>query len=90
MKKLTFISLVTLTCNFDVALNKRNAGQGYVFCMWLFSCTVLMSLDCQKTVSNTKCYPSITIERPMNLLTLTSAQRITVTIFHKFWLSITL
>ena len=32
-----FISPVTLTSYFDVALNKRNAGQGSVFCVWVFS-----------------------------------------------------
>ena len=32
-----FISQVTLTSYFDVTLNKRNVGQGYVFCVWLFS-----------------------------------------------------
>ena len=37
--------------------------------------------DCQKTVSKTKCYPSTTIERPTNLSTVTSTQRITVSIF---------
>ena len=43
-----FISPVTLTSYFDVALNKRNAGQESVFCVWLFSCNDLMSLDVRK------------------------------------------
>ena len=33
----TFISLETLTSYFDVALNKRNAGQGSVFYVCSFS-----------------------------------------------------
>ena len=32
-----FISPETLTSYFDVALNKRNAGEGSVFCIWLVS-----------------------------------------------------
>ena len=39
-----FISLVTLTSYFDVALNKHNAGPWSVFCVWLFSCNDSMSL----------------------------------------------
>ena len=59
-----FISPVTLTSYFDVALNKRNAGQESVFCVWLFSCNDSMSLDVTKTVSEIQCYLSTTIERP--------------------------
>ena len=33
-----FISPKTVTSYFDVALNNRNAGQGSVFLVWLFSC----------------------------------------------------
>ena len=60
MKKVNtiFISPETLTHYFDVAWNKRNAGEGPVFCVWLFS-----SNGCQKTVSETKCYLSTMIER---------------------------
>ena len=36
---------------------------------------------CQKTVFETKCYLSTKIERPTYLSTLTSAQRITISIF---------
>ena len=43
-----FISPVTLTSYFDVALNKRNAGQESVFCVWLFSCNDSMSPDVTK------------------------------------------
>ena len=68
-----FILPVTLTSYFDVALNKRYAGQGSVFCVWLFSCS-----DSVPTVSETNCYLSIIIERPTYLSNLTSAQRITV------------
>ena len=38
-----FISPETLTSYFDVALNKRNAGQGSVFYVWSFSCNDSMS-----------------------------------------------
>ena len=49
MKKLTiFIAPVTFKSYFDVALNKCNAGQGSVFCVWLFSCNELMSLAVRK------------------------------------------
>ena len=75
------ISLETLTSYFEVALNKRNAGQGSVFYAWSFSCNDSISLACQKTVSETKCYLSTKIERPTNLSTLTSAQRITMSKF---------
>ena len=37
-----------LTSYFDVALNKRNAGQGSVFCVWLFSCKDSMCLTVRK------------------------------------------
>ena len=43
-----FIPPETLTSCFDVALNKRNAGQGVVFCVWLFSCNSSMSLAFRK------------------------------------------
>ena len=33
-----FISPETLTSYFDVALNKRNTGQGALFRVWLFPC----------------------------------------------------
>ena len=39
-----FISPETLTSNFDVALNRRNAGQGSVFYVWSFSCNDSISL----------------------------------------------
>ena len=49
MKQLTiFISPVSLTSYFDVTLNKRNAGQGSVFCVWLLSCKDSMSLAVRK------------------------------------------
>ena len=59
-----FISPETLTSYFDVALNKRNVGQGSVFYVWSFSYK-----DCQKTVSETKCYLSTKIEPPTYLST---------------------
>ena len=40
--------------------------------------------DCQKTVSETQCYLSTKIQRPTYLSTLTSAQRITISIFLYF------
>ena len=43
-----FISPMTLMSYFDVGLNKRNAGQGSVFCEWLFSCNNSMSLAVRK------------------------------------------
>ena len=70
----------TLTSYFDVALNKRNAGQGSVFYVWSFSCNDSVS-GSQKTVSETKCHLSIKIERPTYLSTLTLAKRITMSIF---------
>ena len=39
-----FISPETLTSYFDVALNKRNTGQGSVFYVWSFSCNDSTSL----------------------------------------------
>ena len=39
-----FISPVTFTSYFDVALSKHNEGQGSVFCVWLLSCKDSMSL----------------------------------------------
>ena len=38
------ISPETATSYFDVALNKRNAGQGSVFYVWSFSCNVSICL----------------------------------------------
>ena len=43
-----FISPETLTSYFDVALNKRNAGQGSVVYVWSFSCNDSMSLASRK------------------------------------------
>ena len=43
-----FISPVTLTSYFDVALNKRNAGQGSAFGVWLCSCNDSISLGVRK------------------------------------------
>ena len=43
-----FISLETLTSYFDIALNKRNAGQGAVFRVWLFPCNDSMTLAVRK------------------------------------------
>ena len=43
-----FISLETLTSDFDVKLNKRNADQGAVFRVWLFSCHGSMFLAVRK------------------------------------------
>ena len=50
MKKIDtiFISPVTFTSYFDVALNKRNAGQGSVLCVWLFSYNDSMSMAVKK------------------------------------------
>ena len=39
-----FTSPEMLTSYFDVALNKRNAGQGSVFYLWLFTCNDSISL----------------------------------------------
>ena len=39
-----FIAPETLTSYFDVALSKRNAGQGAIFRVWLFPCNDSMSL----------------------------------------------
>ena len=43
-----YLSPVTLTSYFDVTLNKCNAGQGSVFCVWLLSCKDSMSLAVRK------------------------------------------
>ena len=43
-----FISSETLTSYCYVAFNERNAGQGSVFRVWLFSCNDLMSLAVRK------------------------------------------
>ena len=43
-----FISPEMLTSYFDIALNKRNAGQGSVFYVWSFSCKDSMSLVVRK------------------------------------------
>ena len=43
-----FISPVMLTSYFDVALNKRTAGQGDVFRVWLFPCNDSMSVAVRK------------------------------------------
>ena len=49
MKKFTiFISPETLTSSFDVALNKRDAGEGPVFRVWLFSSNGSTSLAVRK------------------------------------------
>ena len=75
MKKVNiiFISPETLTSYFDVALNKRIAGQGAVSRIWLFSVQRFNVSDCQKIISETKCYLSTTIECLTYLSTLTSA-----------------
>ena len=46
--KTIFISPVTLTSYFDVALNKHNAAGGSLVCVWLFSCSDSMSLVVRK------------------------------------------
>ena len=43
-----FISPETLTSYFDVKLNKRNAGLGAVFRVWLSSCHYSMFLAVTK------------------------------------------
>ena len=43
-----FISPEMLTSDFAVKLNKRNAGQGAVFHVWLFSCHNSMFLAVRK------------------------------------------
>ena len=50
MKYLTqfLFHLKTSTSDFDVALNKRNAGQGSVFYVWSFSCNDSISLAVRK------------------------------------------
>ena len=55
-----------------------NAGQGSVFYIWSFSCSIFNMSGCQKTVSESKCYLSTKIERLTLLSTLTSAKRITI------------
>ena len=69
-----FISPVTLMSYFNVALNKHNAGQGSVFCVWLFFMQGLNVSGCQKTFSETKCnlLTTCTIKCPKYLSTLTS------------------
>ena len=67
-EKKNFIPQKTLTSCFDVALNKRNAGQGMVVFMQRFDVSGF-----QKMVSETKCYLSTTVERLTYLSTLTSA-----------------
>ena len=42
------ISPEKVTFNFDVALNKRNAGQRSIFRVWLLSCNESMSLAVRK------------------------------------------
>ena len=65
MRKLAqfFIPPMTLSSYFVETLNKRTAGQGSVFCVWLFKCNDSMSLAVRKTVSETKCHLSTTLER---------------------------
>ena len=76
-----FISPMTLTSYFDIVLKKRNAGRGVcILCMVVFMQHFNIS-GCQKTVSETKCYLSTTIKSLTYLLTLTVAQRITVSVF---------
>ena len=75
-----FISPMTLTSYFEVALNKRKAGKEFVFYIVVFMQRFNIS-GCQKMVSDTKCYLSTTIKRPTYLSTLTSAQIITISIF---------
>ena len=50
MKKVNkiFISPETFTAHFDVALNKRNGGQGSVLYVWSFSCNDSISLAVRK------------------------------------------
>ena len=43
-----FISPETFTSYFDVALKKRNAGQGFVFYVKSFSCNDIISLAVRK------------------------------------------
>ena len=61
-----------LTSNFDVALNKRNAGQGAIFRVCNDSVQRFIDSGCQKMFSATKCYLSNTIENLTYLLTLTA------------------
>ena len=75
-----FISPVALSSDFDIALNKHYAGQGAVFCVWLFSCSNSMS-SCQKAVSETKYYLSTAIECSIFLSLLMLLQRITISVF---------
>ena len=56
-----FVSPVTLKSYFDVALNKRNGGQGSLFCVWLLSCNDAMSLAVRKRLLRLTA-----IERPSN------------------------
>ena len=77
-----FILPETLMSGFDVALNKRNAGLVSVFYAWSFTCNDSTSLAINKRISETKCYLSSKIERSPYLSTLTSAQRITISICH--------
>ena len=43
-----FISPKMSMSYFDVALNKRDAGQGSVFCVWSFSCNDSICLSLRK------------------------------------------
>ena len=68
-----FILHVTFISDFDVALNKQCRPRVSIMCM-----VVMQRFNvpgCQKTVSETKCYLSTTIERRTYLWTSTSAQR---------------
>ena len=43
---------MTLTSYFDVALNKHDAGQASVFCVWLFSLQQTNVYGCQKIINH--------------------------------------
>ena len=76
-----FILPVTLMSFFDVALNIRNAGRGSSFCVWLFSCNDSMSLVARKRFLRLSVMYRLGSNVQRNLSTLTSAQRITISIF---------
>ena len=49
MRKQNFYFTCDVDVYFDVALNKRNAGKGCVFCEGLFSCYDSMSMAVRKS-----------------------------------------
>ena len=68
-----FISPEPLTSYFDAALNKRNADQGAVFRVWLFSCNDSMSPAVRRCFLRLDVIFATTIKRLTYFSTLTAA-----------------